>query len=39
MVAEAPKLWPPDAKSKLTAKTLILGKIEGARIRGQQTMR
>ena len=39
IVAEAPKLWPPDAKSKLAAKTLIPGKIEGTRITGQQTMR
>ena len=29
--AEAPILWPPDAKSWLTEKTLILGKIEGRR--------
>ena len=26
--AEAPILWPPDAKSQLTEKTLMLGKIE-----------
>ena len=39
IVAEAPKLWPPDVKSKLAAKTLIPGKIEGTRITGQQTMR
>ena len=37
--AEAPILWPPDAKSQLTGKTLILGKIEGKRRRGQQKMR
>ena len=30
---EAPILWPPDAK---TEKTLMLGKIEGKRRRGQQ---
>ena len=39
MVAETPKLWPPDENSQLASKALILGKIEGARIRGQQTMR
>ena len=39
IVAEAPKFWPPDEKSQFAAKTLIPGKIEGARIRGQQTMR
>ena len=27
--AEAPILWPPDAKSQLIGKTLMLGKIEG----------
>ena len=37
--AEAPILWPPDAKSWLTKKTLMLGKIEGKRRRGQQRMR
>ena len=31
---EVPKLWPPDAKSELTGKTLTLGKIEGRKIRG-----
>ena len=36
---EAPILWPPDAKSWLTEKTLMLGKIEGGRRRGQQRMR
>ena len=34
--AEAPTLWPPDVKSQLT---LMLGKIEGKRRRGQQRMR
>ena len=29
--AEAPILWPPDAKSRLIGKTLMLGKIEGRR--------
>ena len=29
--AKAPILWAPDAKSQLTGKTLILGKIEGKR--------
>ena len=37
--AEAPILWPPDAKSQLLEKTLMLGKIEGRRRRGQQRMR
>ena len=27
--AEAPTLWPPDAKSRLLEKTLMLGNIEG----------
>ena len=30
---EAPILWPPDAKSQLIEKTLMLGKIEGRRRR------
>ena len=34
--AENPILWPPDVKSKLTGKTLMLGKIEGSRRRGRQ---
>ena len=29
--AETPILWPPDAKSRLTGKDLMLGKIEGKR--------
>ena len=33
--AEAPKLWPPDAKNWLIWKDLMLGKIEGRRRRGQ----
>ena len=33
--AETPILWPPDTKSWLIAKTLMLGKIEGRRRRGQ----
>ena len=36
--AEIP-IWPPDAKNWLLEKTLILGKIEGRRRRGQQKMR
>ena len=36
--AEAPKLWPPDGRTDLLEKTLMLGKIEGGR-RGQQRMR
>ena len=34
--AEAPILWPPEAKNWLMEKTLMLGKIEGRRIRGWQ---
>ena len=34
--AESPILWPPDAKSWLTEKTRILGKIEGRRRKGWQ---
>ena len=37
--AETPILWPPDAKSELIGKTLMLGKTEGRRRRGQQRMR
>ena len=37
--AELPKLWPPDAKSLVLGKTLMLGKIEGRRRRGQQRMK
>ena len=34
--AEAPILWPPDVKSRLIGKeTLMLGKMEGRRRRGQ----
>ena len=36
--AEAPMLWPHDAKSQLTGKDPELGKTEGRRI-GQQRMR
>ena len=36
--AEASILWPPDAKSWLIEKTLMLGKIEGRR-RGWQRMK
>ena len=32
---EAPVLWPPDVKSKVTGKTLIPGKIDGRRRRGR----
>ena len=31
--------WSPDEKSRLIVKTLMLGKIEGWRRRGQQRMR
>ena len=37
--AETPILWPPDAKNWLLEKTLMLGKIEGGRRRGRQSMR
>ena len=37
--AEVPILWPPDVKSRLTGKELMLGKIEGKRRRGWQKMR
>ena len=37
--AETPILWPPDARADSFEKTLMLGKIEGGRTRGQQTMR
>ena len=37
---ETPILWPPDAKrTDLFEKTLMLGKIEGKRRKGQQRMR
>ena len=36
---EAPILWSPDVKSWLIEKTLMLGKIEDKRRRGQQRMR
>ena len=36
---ETPILWPPDAKSWLFEKTLMLGMIEGRRRRGRQRMR
>ena len=37
--AYAVMLWPPDAKSWLIGKIMMLGKIEGKRRRGQQRMR
>ena len=37
--AEAPILWPPDAKSRLLEETLMLVKIEGGRRKGLQRMR
>ena len=39
MLKLKPVLWPPDAKSWLIWKTLMLGKIEGRRRRGWQRMR
>ena len=37
--AETPILWPPDVKSDSLEKTLMLGRIESRRRRGQQRMR
>ena len=37
--AETPILWPPDAKSWLIGKTLMLGGIGGRRRRGRQRIR
>ena len=37
--AETPVLWPPDARAESLEKTLMLGKIEGRRIRKWQRMR
>ena len=37
--AETPMVWPPDAKSWLIGKTLMLGKTEGGRRKGRQRMR
>ena len=37
--AETPILWPPLQRTNSLEKTLILGKIEGRRRRGQQRMR
>ena len=37
--AETPVLWPPDVRTDSFEKTLMLGKIEGRRRRGQQRMR
>ena len=37
--AETPILWPPDVKNWLTAKILMLGKIEDGRRRGWQRIR
>ena len=37
--AEAPILWPPDAKNWLIEKKLMLGKIDGRRKMGWQRMR
>ena len=37
--AEAPIIWPPDAKNQVIGKDLMLGKIEGGRRRGRQRMR
>ena len=40
VVVETPILWPPDAKrGDSYEKTLMLGKIEGRRRRGQKRMR
>ena len=37
--AETPILWPPDARTDSLEKILMLGKIEGGRRRGRQSMR
>ena len=37
--AETPILWPPMRRADSLEKTLMLGKIEGRRRRGQQWMR
>ena len=37
--AEAPILWPPDAIPNSLEKTLMLGKTEAKRRRGQERMR
>ena len=37
--AEAPIIWPLDANNSPIAKTLMLGKTEGRRRKGQQRMR
>ena len=37
--AETPILWPPGARAGSFEKTLMLGKIEGKKRRGQQKMR
>ena len=37
--AEMPIFWPPDVRTDSLEKTLMLGKIESRRRRGQQRMR
>ena len=37
--AQAPTIWPLEMKRRLTRKTLLLGKTESRRSRGQQWMR
>ena len=37
--AEAPMLWPPDAKNRLIGKDLMLGKTESKKRSGGQKMR
>ena len=37
--AETPILWPPEVKSWLTGKIMVLGKIEGRSTRGQERMK
>ena len=37
--AETPILWPSDGRVNSLEKTLMLGKIEGVRRRGRQSMR
>ena len=37
--AETPIFWPPDARADSFEKTLMMGKIEGRKRRGQQRTR
>ena len=39
LIPKLPILWAPDARTDSLEKTLMLGKIEGRRSRGQHRMR